>query len=148
MSSGNHMGSDRSRRQWFERMLPHIPRCGEDEELWITGRTLEAETGLSEHQRSAGINWGRLNYCPTQDWSLVSGRRGYRFCQASRQVASFIVPRLKSASTTLRVGYYGAQRPLMQHLAAHGNLTEAALRTADKHLLRALEDIRDLGGVV
>ena len=59
------MGSEKSRKGWFERMLPHIPYCGADEEVWITGKALQAIADVSEHQRSAGINWGRGNYTPS-----------------------------------------------------------------------------------
>lgn len=148
MPNTNHMGSDRSRRQWFAAMLPHIPRCDEDTDDWISGRTLEAATGLSEHQRSAGINWGRAHWCPTQDWALVSGRRGYQLCQTARQAASFIGARYKGIRTLMDRTYKGVQMPLMKHRVAVGDLDPSAIRLADKSLRRAMEDIADLSARV
>jgi hypothetical protein len=148
MPSTNHMGSDRSRKQWFELMLPHIPRCGEDEDTWVAGRALQAAAGLSEHQRSAGINWGRANYCPTRDWALVSGRRGYQFCQTTRQAASFAGARFKSVQTILDRTHKGVQMPLVKHLIDVGTLHPSAIPTAEKSLRRAMEDIADLSRLV
>jgi len=138
------MGSDRSRKQWFERALPLIPYCAADEERWISGRDLQAQADLTEHQRSACISWGRRNFCPTQDWALVSGRRGYRFVRTVKQAAPFVVPRYKSAATLLEVSYEGAQRPLINWLVQTGQISAAEAKVIDRSIRRALEDIRDL----
>ena len=144
----NHMGSDPSRRKWFELMLPHIPQCGDDEDRWITGRALEAAAGVTEHQRSAGVNWGRKNHCPGQQWAFVSGRRGYRFVATARQAAPFVIQGYKSASTLLLVRYLGAQKPLMNRLVAEGKLPPSAAKAVEKGLNRVLEDIEDLRAAI
>ena len=140
----NHMGSEKSRKGWFERMLPHIPYCGADEEVWITGKALQAIADVSEHQRSACINWGRGNYTPSREWALVSGRRGYRFVQTVKQAAPFVLPRYKSAATLLRLSYEGAQKPLINWLVSTGQISAAEAKVIERSVRRALEDIADL----
>lgn len=143
----NNMGSDASRRKWFESMLPHIPYCGAEDDTWIAGKTLEAVAGVSEHRRSAGINWGRQNYCPTQDWALVSGRRGYRFVPTARQAAPFVLPRYKAQGTLLRVSYWGAQKPLINRAVAEGRMSPTEAKTIEKSVCRTLEDLADLSAI-
>jgi hypothetical protein len=137
----NHMGSEASRKQWFELMLPLIPYCAEDQETWISGKALQAAAGLTEHRRSAGINWGRRNYSPGQDWALVSGRRGYRFVATTKQAAPFVLPRYKSIETLLAVTYLGAQKPLVNRAIAAGRLDPMVAQMIERSVERAMQDI-------
>lgn len=144
----NHMGNDASRQKWFEAMLPFIPYCAEDADTWITGSALQAQASLSEHHRSAGINWARAHYCPDKEWALVSGRRGYRFVATVRQAQPFLVPRYKSAETLLRISYFGVQKPLINRAVASGERSRVEATVLEKSVTRALEDLRDLASML
>lgn len=149
MAKRNHMGSEASRARWFNQMLPHIPYSDEDDdETWITGKKLEAAADVSEHQRSAGINWGRREYCGDKEWALVSGRKGYRFVATARQAEPFLVPRFKHVDTLLNVWYWGAQKPLINRAVAAGRLSVLEAKMMEKSLVRVLEDVRDLGSII
>ena len=148
MPRRNHMGSDRSRQNWWERMRPLIPQSGSDDDTWITGRDLEAKADVTEHQRSAGINWGRANDCPDKDWALVSGKRGYRWVQTTRQVAAFMIPRTKSAGTLIRIGHLGAWKPIINHLLKTGQITPFQAQSLEKSVRRAHEDIEAHGTAI
>ena len=59
-----------------------VPLTGGRPEAGINGKDLDRVTGLTEHERSAGIEWIKRVYAPCHGLVLLSGKSGYRFVPA------------------------------------------------------------------
>ena len=134
----SHWGSEARRRRYAELIDPFIPR--DDDEPVISGADLDRKTGLSRHQRYAGIAYLREHASAPNLEPLVSSSRGYRITHDAVAVWAFRHARVGSALTIMTRAYFGAIKPFLEVLAKKNTSAGLLMRQVE----RVIEDLEYL----
>jgi len=105
----------------------------------ISGKSLQAATGASDHQVRSGVRLLRdLN--TDGKWPLVSCHQGYYFTLRENEVQNFQSRNALVSMALLRRGLTGAIVPWLVKTGA----TDYQIQLARRQVNRLLEDLRDL----